>query len=129
MCARPNGIEQLNAIPRERRIDLVGQTDLLTAYACFERCALYVGNDSGLMHLAAASGMPTLGLFGPSKVELYGPWGANAAAVRTDLSYDEILAQPGYDHRKSDTHMGSLSVEKAVAAAEALWRRGAGAVA
>lgn len=113
----------LDAIPVARRIDLVGQTDLLTAYACFERCALYIGNDSGLMHLAAASGMPVLGLFGPSREELYGPWGANAASVRTDLSYDEILARPGYDYRKGDTHMGSLPVEKVVAAAEALWRR------
>jgi len=113
----------LAAIPAERRIDLVGQVDLLTAHACLERCAFYVGNDSGLMHLAAASGTPTLGLFGPSREQVYAPWGRHTAFVRTDLSYDEILAKPGYDYRKSETHMDTLSVQKALAAAEALWWR------
>ena len=113
----------LAAIPAERRIDLVGQLDLLTAHACLERCALYVGNDSGLMHLAAASGTPTLGLFGPSREQVYAPWGRHTAFLRTDLSYDEILAKPGYDYRKSDSHMDSLPVAKVQAAAEALWSR------
>ena len=36
---------------------------------------MYVGNDSGLMHLAAAAGTPTLGLFGPSSASEYGPAG------------------------------------------------------
>lgn len=112
----------LAGLPPDRTIDMVGKLDLLTISAALRRCALYVGNDSGLMHLAAASGVPTLGLFGPSREETYGPWGEKTAAVRTDLSYEEILAQPGYDHRKQDSHMLSLSVEKAQRAAEHLWR-------
>jgi ADP-heptose:LPS heptosyltransferase len=118
---RPMAAPLLDGLPPERSIDLVGKVDLLTAAACLERCALYVGNDSGLMHLAAATGIPTLGLFGPSRETLYGPWGVQAASVRTDLGYDEILATPGYDYRKSDTQMGTLTVEKALAALEALW--------
>ncbi len=47
-------------------IDLAGRLALPEAAACLARCALFVGNDSGLMHLAAAAGAPTLGLFGPS---------------------------------------------------------------
>src|SRR5205085_8020560 len=47
-------------------IDLVGKTDLLTAAAVLRRAALFIGNDTGLMHIAAAVGAPTLGLFGPS---------------------------------------------------------------
>ena len=71
----------------------------------------------------SASGTPTLGVFGPSREQVYAPWGRHTAFVRTDLSYDEILAKPGYDYRKSDTHMDSLSVAKVLAAAEALWSR------
>ena len=115
----------LAAIPPDRRIDLVGTVDLLTAYACLQRCALYVGNDSGLMHMAAAAGIPTLGLFGPSRDEHYAPWdgsgGAKAAVARAS-SYDSIFP-PGYDWRNTGTLMGGLSVERAAAAAEALWRR------
>jgi ADP-heptose:LPS heptosyltransferase len=69
------------------------------------------------MHLAAAMGTPTLGLFGPSRVEHYGPWGARALAVRTELSYDAILAKPGYDYTRHETHMETLPVDKVFAAA------------
>jgi len=111
----------LEAIPADRRIDLVGTVDLLTAYACLQRASLYVGNDSGLMHMAATAGIPTLGLFGPSRDEHYAPWGAKAAVARA-VPYDKIFP-PGYDWRNTGTLMGSLSVESAAAAAEDLWRR------
>lgn len=65
----------------QRLIDLVGRTDPQLAAACIARCRLFVGNDSGLMHVAAAAGTPTLGLFGPSPADTYGPWGAHARAV------------------------------------------------
>src|SRR5437667_1975897 len=55
-------------------IDLVGRTDLLTAAAVLRRCSLFIGNDTGLTHIAAAAGIPTLALFGPSPVEQYAPW-------------------------------------------------------
>ena len=72
---RPQAAPLLAAMPAGPRIDLVGRTDLLTAAAVLRRCTLFIGNDTGLMHIAAASGTPTLGLFGPSPVEQYAPWG------------------------------------------------------
>jgi heptosyltransferase III len=113
----------LAALPPESRVDLVGRAELLTVAACLERAALFVGNDSGLMHLAAASGAPTLGLFGPSREELYAPWGAHCASVRAEQSFDEIITRPDYDYRRQDSHMLGLSVDKVAAAAETLWRR------
>jgi heptosyltransferase-3 len=62
-------------------IDLTGKLDLPQVAACLARCALFVGNDSGLMHMAAASGAPTLGLFGPTPAAEYAPAGRCAAAV------------------------------------------------
>jgi heptosyltransferase III len=113
-------------LPPARTLDLVGATDILTAAACLGRASFFVGNDSALMHLAAAAGAPTLGMFGPSRESWYAPWGPRAAAVRTDLSFDDILARPGYDHRRHETHMDTLSVEKVLAAAESLWARTGG---
>ncbi len=43
-------------------IDLCGKLTLPEAAACLQRCAVFIGNDSGLMHLAAAAGIPTVGL-------------------------------------------------------------------
>ena len=69
----------LAALPEA--IDLCGRLTLPEAAACLARAALYVGNDSGLMHLAAAAGAPTLGLFGPTPADEYAPAGRRAAAV------------------------------------------------
>ncbi len=116
----------LAALPAARRIDLVGRTDLLTAAALLRRAALFVGNDTGIMHIAAATGTPTLGLFGPSRPEQYAPWGPRTAVATTSLTYGELVGAPGYDHRTTDTLMDSLGVEAAEAAALRLWARAAG---
>jgi ADP-heptose:LPS heptosyltransferase len=119
---RPTVLSLIEAILPERRIDLAGRLDLLTVAACLGRCAFYVGNDSGLMHLAAAAGVPTLGLFGPTPDVHYAPWGERAAVVRTTVSLDEIFPKD-FDHRTSDSLMDSLSVEAVEVAARALWAR------
>ncbi|QEO18013.1 glycosyltransferase family 9 protein [Acetobacter vaccinii] len=63
----------LAALPNA--IDAGGRFSLTQTAAMLARCRLYVGNDSGLMHLAAATGIPTLGLFGPSRASEYAPAG------------------------------------------------------
>ncbi len=119
---RPQALPVIEAVPEARRIDLIGRLDLLDAFACMKRSALYVGNDSGLMHLAAASGVPTVGLFGPSPEEHYAPWGPLCAVVSTPVPYPDIFP-PNFDHRTSDTLMDSLTVEAAEAAVRDLWER------
>jgi len=119
---RPMVQRLINSIPSEKLIDLIGRIDLLTAYACLRCSAFYVGNDSGLMHLAAASGIPTLGLFGPTREELYAPWGANTAVARTTISFDDIFPE-NFEHRTSESLMDSLSVDMAYKAAQTLWDR------
>lgn len=113
----------LTSIPSDRLINLVGETSLAVAAAVLRRCSFFVGNDSGLMHMSAAVGTPTLGLFGPSRTSHYAPWGELTAFVRTDKSYDEIVGEPGYDHRTTGSVMGSLSVDKAERAARDLWAK------
>jgi len=108
-----------DAIPEECLIDQIG-ADLIATYAQFERVALFVGNDSGLMHLAAAAGAPTLGLFGPTRDDLYAPWGENAAFVRGARSYDEIVGDPAYDFSSPASAMTDLGVEQVLKAAVAL---------
>jgi heptosyltransferase III len=115
----------LAAIPGDRLIDLVGRLDLLAAAAVLRRAALFVGNDTGLMHIAAAAGAPTLGLFGPTQSSRYAPWGARTAAAQTAIP-PLALYGPDFDHRTTDTMMDSLSVDAAAAAAETLWRSVAG---
>lgn len=68
--------------------DLCGRTSLLEAAAVLQQSTVFVGNDSGLGHLASAAGTPTLTLFGPGDAVRYRPWGSRAAwlaAPRGDL--------------------------------------------
>lgn len=111
----------LDALPPERRLAVTGEADLLNVYAALARCDFYVGNDSGLMHMAAAGGVPTLGLFGPSRDDVYGPWGAHCAAVRTPQSFEDLISAPDYDHRTTGTLLGGLTVEAAEIAVVNLW--------
>jgi lipopolysaccharide heptosyltransferase III len=62
-------------------IDLCGALSLAEAAACLRRARFFAGNDSGLMHLAAAAGTPTIGLFGPTDAAVYAPVGRFAIAV------------------------------------------------
>jgi heptosyltransferase-2 len=62
-------------------IDLVGSCSLRETIAVLKRCALFVGNDSGIMHLAAAAGVPLVALFGPQSPVKFGPWGKRATVV------------------------------------------------
>jgi ADP-heptose:LPS heptosyltransferase len=118
----------LAALPAERLIDLVGKLDLLAAAAVLRRAALFIGNDTGLMHIAAAAGAPTLGLFGPTQASRYAPWGARTAVAQTAIPPLELY-EPDFDHRTTDTMMDSLSVDAAEAAAAKLWRSVTGAAA
>lgn len=113
----------LDGLPAGQLVDLIGRIELPEVLACLRRSDFFIGNDSGLMHMAAAAAIPTLGLFGPSREELYGPWGDKAASVRTDRDFEDICNDPAYDYRKQDSWMSTLSVDKAEAAARSLRAR------
>ena len=113
-------VEELRmASARGRYVDLTGKVDLLTAYAALKRADLFIGNDSGLMHIAAAAGIPTIGLFGPSDERRYGPWGELTKAVRGPRSFEQFL-QVDPDLSQAIRHMSDLPVATVVKAAKAL---------
>jgi ADP-heptose:LPS heptosyltransferase len=113
-------VEELRmASARGRYVDLTGKVDLLTAYAALKRADLFIGNDSGLMHIAATAGVPTIGLFGPSDERRYGPWGPLTKAVRGPRSFEQFLAVDP-DLSQAIRHMSDLPVATVVKAAKAL---------
>ena len=52
-----------------------GATTVAQLIALLERCVLFVGNDSGPLHIAAALGVPCLAFYGPTSPRLTGPYG------------------------------------------------------
>jgi ADP-heptose:LPS heptosyltransferase len=113
------GRDLKEVVARGQLIDLAGKVDLLTAFACLKRARLFIGNDSGAMHLAAAAGAPTLGLFGPSDERQYGPWGEHARAIRGARTLAQI-EQVDPKLNQAICHMMDLGVEPVLRAAEQL---------
>ena len=87
--------------------NLCGSTSLTQAIDLIAAANFVVCNDSGLMHVAAAAGKPTLGLFGPTEWWLYGPRGPRTAiassnpvrgefapieALTTERVFDAVIA-------------------------------------
>ena len=69
-------------IKDENIIDLFGASLTMTS-AYMSKSNLFIGNDSGLMHLAVASKLRVVALFGPTDDSIYGPYGGNNSIIRT----------------------------------------------
>ena len=68
----------------DQATDLSGQTTLGQLCAVLRKSDLFIGNDSGPMHLAAACGTRVIGLFGPTSPQRFGPYGDNCIALRME---------------------------------------------
>ena len=65
-------------------LDLAGKTTLLQAAAVLQQASLFIGNDSGLGHMAAACDTDTLTIFGPGDPHRYHPWHPRARWLQSD---------------------------------------------
>lgn len=91
---------QIAARMRHQPISLVGQTPIGELPALFSRCRLFIGNDSGAMHVAAAVGVPVVGIFGSTD-----PFGTAPVTPRRTLVQRKVACSPCFlrecpiDHR------------------------------
>ena len=70
--------------PGTRVVDLIGRTSLRELVGVVARCAAFVSNDSGAMHVAAALGVPLTAIFGPTDERATAPAG-HADVIRRDV--------------------------------------------
>lgn len=83
---QPTATEILSrAASRERIIDLTGHTSLVEAMALIGECDMFVTNDSGLMHVAAALHTPQVAIFGSTDHIRTGPYSEQAVVIRKEL--------------------------------------------
>jgi heptosyltransferase-2 len=77
-----------------------GVTDLRQAMALIERCQLFLTNDSGLMHVAAALDIPLIAVFGSTNPVTTGPCGSKSYIVRVPVACSPCLkTECPTDHR------------------------------
>jgi heptosyltransferase II len=100
---------------------LVGKTAIAALPALLSRCHLFVGNDSGAMHIAAAVGLPTVAIFGPTD-----PHGTAPITPRCTVVQEKPHCSPCFLRRCPIDHRCMTSVRpEAVEAAARGWLRAA----
>jgi heptosyltransferase-2 len=102
-------------------INLVGQTDLLMLMGVLSHCRALVANDSGALHLAAALGVPVIGIYGPTDERYSTPMTSiEGATGRVQALFEPVFCRPCFladcpiDHRcmkriSTDRVYGSVS--------------------
>jgi heptosyltransferase-2 len=85
---------------KSRAISLAGQTSMRDLAALFRACSAFIGNDSGAMHVAAAVGLPVIGIFGSTD-----PNGTSPVTEQFTLIREAVSCSPCFlrscpvDHR------------------------------
>ena len=97
----------IKGIKEELLIDLFGYNLTLTS-AYMQKSNIFIGNDSGLMHLAVANKLRVISLFGPTNDKIYGPYGSDDIVIRTAESLDHFQSLK-IDENKS--YMNSIKPE------------------
>ncbi len=89
-------------------IDLFGYNLTLTS-AYMKKSDIFVGNDSGLMHLAVANKLRVISLFGPTNDKVYGPYGNKNIVIRTSENYNYFKSLKINENK---SYMSSIKPEK-----------------
>lgn len=73
-------------------IDLTGKTSLQELAALLAEATLFVSGDTGPLHIAVATGVPIVALYGPTRPERTGPYGKQATVLRAPQEADCLMA-------------------------------------
>lgn len=112
--------EEIQKNMKQEPIILAGRTDLVTLLALISSCRLFITNDSGPMHLAAALDVPLLALFGSTDEAATGPFHPGARIIHKHVECSPcLLRECPIDLRC----FSRIEVEEVYQAArEMLWR-------
>jgi heptosyltransferase-2 len=99
-------------------IDLTGRTTLAQAIGLIARCRLFISNDSGLMHVAAALGVPLMAVFGSTDPLRTGPLNKNSRVFHKSLPCAPCLKPECPEDREC---MARITVEEVFEEAKEMW--------
>jgi len=112
-------IDEILGKMKSKPVNLAGKLSLKELGALIARARLFIGVDSMPMHLAAAMGVPTVALFGPSSEVVWGPWNVEQRVVTTTHSC-RPCGVDGCGGSKVSECLTLLGVEPVYAAAQEL---------
>lgn len=74
-----------NVKSRERVFNLAGKTNLKELTALYDKAELFIGGDTGPLHLAAALELAVVAIMGPTDPKTHGPYNENSIVLQTDI--------------------------------------------
>jgi heptosyltransferase-2 len=100
---------------RKPVINLTGKTAVAELPALLSQCHLFIGNDSGAMHVAAAVGLQVVAIFGPTD-----PFGTAPVTPRSAIVQDRVYCSPCFLRRCPTDHrcMKSVTTDQVLAAVQ-----------
>lgn len=78
-------VDYIRSLMKNHSLNLAGKTRKNELFCLIEKCDLFISNDTGPMHVAAAQGVRTIGLFGPNLSARFGPFGKNNVSIEKHL--------------------------------------------
>ncbi len=79
-------IEEIKGLMKNKAVNAAGKINLKQTFYFISKCKLLISNDTGPMHIAAAMGVKTIGLFGPNLPVRWGPFGkGNVSAYKGNV--------------------------------------------
>jgi len=85
-------VGELTRLMRTRPVVLAGKTSVRELVALISRCSLFIGGDSGPLHVAGAVGVPSVSIYGPTDPLVTGPLGSPHRVLRAG-----VPCSPCYD--------------------------------
>lgn len=110
--------QQIRQTAKSKPVVIAGRTTIKQFSAIAKKSALFVGSDSGAMHIASAVGTPVVALFGPSNPSEWGPRGSSV-----ELLYKELDCRSCFHPtctRGEENCMKLIAVHEVFAAAQRL---------
>ena len=107
--------QEIQRMTESKPVSMMGRTSVLVLAALMKRAGIFVGNDGGPMHMAAATGCPVLAIFGPTDPAVWGPKGDQVTVLYKGLDCDACFL-PGC-LRGEESCMKLISVDEVYNAA------------
>jgi ADP-heptose:LPS heptosyltransferase len=109
-----DGVQEVRGNLKRAAPLIAENLSLLQIAAILRRCTAYLGNDSGITHLASSLGLPTVALFGPTDPEVWGPRGTSVRIVFSTKP-DALSFSGPQSHRYAPCPVNNLVPDEVIA--------------
>ncbi len=117
-------IKEIKAMMCHESMDGSG-TSLSQLTALIDKCSIFISNDTGPMHIAAAQGIKTIGLFGPETPVIFGPYGKGNISIYKGIECSPCIKvyKGSYVKCKDNKCMKAIEVKDVLAAFETMLKK------